>query len=134
MAEKFIRQYQIFFEKANDDLVAANYLLDGFNNHNLELKLDIIFFHFQQCSEKLIKSLLDFNKIKFPHNHNIKELINIANDNGIAIDNRDELSILTQFAVEGRYSVIHDDLDSADKYVAILKKLVTFVKEKLNYE
>ena len=47
----FLKQYEILFIKAKEDLVAAKYLLDGFNHHNLELNLDIIFFHLQQCAE-----------------------------------------------------------------------------------
>ena len=129
MAEKFLKQYNILFIKAKEDLIASKYLLDGFNNHNLELNLEIIFFHFQQCAEKSIKSILDFNHIKFPHNHNIKELIKIANDYNITIDNIDEFSMLTQYAVEGRYSIIHDDLNDADKYIEILENLLSFTKQ-----
>ena len=132
MAKKFLKQYEILYIKAKEDFVAGKYLLDGFNNHNLELKLEIIFFHFQQCSEKLIKSLLDFKEIKFPHNHNIRELIKLANDNKILIENKDELSMLTQYAVEGRYLIIHDDLSDADKYVEILDKLLIFIESHMS--
>ncbi len=131
MAKKFLKQYEILFLKANEDLVASKYLLDGFNNHNLELNLEIVFFHFQQCAEKLIKTILDYNSIKFPHNHNIRELIKIASDNLIVIDKIDELSQLTQYAVEGRYAVIHDDLDDADKYIQILDDLLEFIKKEI---
>ncbi len=130
--EKFLKQYEILFLKAKEDLIAAKYLLDGFNNHNLELNLEIVFFYFQQFIEKLIKAYLDFNKIKFPHTHDLKDLINLLEDNDINfIDNIDSIVLLTQYAVEGRYAIIHDDLDDIDKYIMILDELLEFVKKEI---
>ena len=132
MAEKFIKQYEILFNKAKVDFTASKCLLDGFNNQNLELNLEVIYFHFQQCAEKLIKSLLDFNGIKFPRNHNIRELIKIGQDNDLIFSNLYELSLLTQYAVEGRYAVIHDDLNDADKYIQILEEFLMNVSNATN--
>ena len=130
--EKFLRQYEILFTKAKEDLTVAKYLLDGFHNHNLELNLEIIFFHLQQCAEKLIKAFLDFNKIKFPHTHDLKELISLMEDHQINfINDVKPFILLTQYAVEGRYAVIHDDLEDADEYIEILEKLLLFVESKL---
>ena len=124
----------MLFIKAKEDYIAAKYLLDGFHNHNLELNLEIIFFHFQQSAEKLIKCLLDYNNIKFPHYHNIREMINIAHDNNIDINFKDELSQLTQYAVEGRYAIIHDDLDDTNTYIEILDSLIKYIKGKIDAE
>jgi len=133
VATKFLKQYEILFLKAKEDFVAAKYLLDGFNNHNLELNLEIVFFHFQQCAEKLIKSLLDLHNIKFPHSHDIEDLINLLNKNNIqSIDNIELLEDLSEYAVEGRYAIVHDDLYNADKYIVILNKLLEFVKTRLD--
>ncbi|MBL0709099.1 MAG: HEPN domain-containing protein [Sulfurimonas sp.] len=130
MAKKFLKQYEILLIKAKEDLVASKYLLDGFNHHNLELKLEIVFFHFQQCAEKLIKTILDFNTIKFPHSHDIEDLIKLVRlNNIIIISNIDELVSLSEYAVEGRYAIIHDDLDDADKYIKILDELLEFVEK-----
>ena len=131
MATKFLRQYEILFKKAKVDFNASKILLKSFENGDIELELEVIFFHFQQCAEKLIKTILDYNNIKFPHNHNIRELIKIANDNDIVIDNIDDLSQLTQYAVEGRYAVIHDDLDDADKYIELLNDFLEFVQKEV---
>ena len=128
MATKFLKQYEILIKKAIVDFNSAKGLLMLFEDGKIELDLEVIFFHFQQCAEKLIKTILDYKNIKFPHNHNIRELIKIANDNKIIIDNIDELSQLTQYAVEGRYAIIHDDLDDADKYIEILEELLNFIK------
>ncbi len=126
MAKEFLKQYEILFKKSKIDLASAKILLKSFEEENTELELEVIFFHLQQCAEKLIKTLLDFQCIKFPHNHNIRELIKLASDNKILINNIDELSMLTQYAVEGRYAIIHDDLSDTDKYINILEEL--FIK------
>jgi len=132
---EFLKQYEILITKAKEDFVAANYLLDGYNNHNLELKLEIIYFHLQQCAEKSIKSLLDFKNIKFPHTHDIEELINILNENNIKISNGiEKLTDLTEFTVDGRYAVVHDDLDDAEKYIDILKQLALHVEKVIKEE
>ena len=95
----------------------------------MELDLEIIFFHLQQSAEKLLKSILDCNRIKFPHSHDIEELIMLLNRNNIKIiQEADELILLTEYAVEGRYSIIHDDLDDAEKYIRILDKIMEYLK------
>ena len=81
MAKKFLKQYEILFKKAKVDLHGAKLLLTSFNNGDVELELEVIFFHLQQCAEKLIKTLLDFNKIKFPHSHDIEDLRSILEVN-----------------------------------------------------
>ena len=129
MAEKFLKQYEILLIKGKEDLVAAKYLLDGFNNHNLELNLEIIFFHLQQSSEKLIKALLDFNGIKFPRTHDLGDLIQLMRDSDINIDIvLDDLIELSDFAVEGRYAIINDDLDDSEKYISIIENLLSTTK------
>lgn len=132
MATKLLRQYEILFIKAKEDFVAAQYLLDGFNHHNLELNLEIIFFHFQQCAEKLIKTVLDIHQIKFPHTHDLDNLMTLLEENDIFLfENLHELLPLTDFAVEGRYTIIHDDLSDSDKYVVLLNILMDIVASKI---
>ncbi len=129
---KFLKQYEILYKKAKVDLNTAKVILESFENGNIELDLEVVYFHLQQCAEKLVKALLDYKKIKFPHNHNIRELINIAYDNSIQIDNKEELSQLTQYAVEGRYSIIHDDFDDTDIYIKILDTFLKSIDKELN--
>ena len=60
----------------------------------------------------------------------LESLYNLALKNNIAvIENVKTLLPLSDYAVEGRYAVIHDDLDSADEYMAILHQFVSYVKE-----
>ncbi|MBL0709103.1 MAG: HEPN domain-containing protein [Sulfurimonas sp.] len=129
---KFLRQYEILYKKSKIDLNTAKVVLEAFENGNIELELNVIFFHLQQCAEKLIKSYLDFHCIKFPHTHDLKNLIDIMEENNISfIEEKDFIVILTQYAVEGRYAIIHDDLDDADKYIKILDELLEFVEKEI---
>ena len=126
----FIKPYKTLHNKAKEDFVAALYLLDGFNNHGLELKLEIIFFHFQQCAEKLVKSILDYHGIKYPHIHDIEKLINLLEENKIYIEvNTETLIKLTEYAVDGRYDIIHDDMEDTSKYIDVLKKFFLHVEK-----
>ena len=74
---KFLRQYEILFKKAVVDLNSAKVIWISFEQGNIELDIEVIFFHLQQCSEKFIKSLLDFYQIKFPRTHDLQSLINL---------------------------------------------------------
>ena len=126
---KYLKQYQILFNKAKTDLTGAKILLDQFKNNNAELDFEIIFFHLQQCIEKLLKALLSKNEIYFPKTHDLEQLFNLINENKIDLaTNRKLLMKLNYYAVEGRYAVIHDDLDKADKYIIEL----TTLTEKVN--
>jgi HEPN domain-containing protein len=126
---QLIKQYEIYQTKAVEDLNAAKYLLDGYNFHNLEIKLEIIFFHLQQCAEKLLKAILDLNNIKFPKIHDLEELIELCKSHDIVLFENIEIIVdLTDYAVEGRYSVIHDDLQNVDRYIEIIDKLSGYVK------
>jgi len=133
MAKEFLRQYEVFLKKAITDFRAAKNLLRDFEDGEIELDLEIIFFHLQQTGEKLLKSLLSKNKLDFPRSHDLKLLVKILKSNNIEfIENIEELIPLTDYAVEGRYAVMHDDLGEVDKYIEILNKLIEFVKIKIN--
>lgn len=129
MEEEFLKQYQILFIKGKEDFVAAKYLYDGFENHNLELNLEIIFFHFQQAVEKFLKTVIDYNGIRFPRTHDIGDLVSLIRDNNITVllDIESFIS-LSNYAVEGRYSIIHDDIDDVGKYIISVDNLLKFVE------
>lgn len=68
---------------------------------------------------------MDFNKIRFPRTHDIGDLIDLLKDSGIEISPEFETLVdLTDYAVEGRYSMINDDLDNIDKYIVIIEDLL----------
>ncbi len=125
----------LFFYKANSDLNSAKYLLKAFENSEIEIDLETIMFHFQQSAEKLLKSLLSHHKIRVSKTHDIKEILRIAINNNIEIIGNTGLLIdLTSYAIEGRYAIIHDDLDDTNKYIKILEELQLFVKKQISSE
>ncbi len=111
MAE-FIKHYEILFNKANVDLKAAQNLYE------------VILFHLHQCAEKLIKSLLSFHKIEFPKVHDLEFLANILKEFNIETGLDFDLLIgLSDYAVEGRYALIHEeDIEEIEKYISMLRK------------
>ena len=119
----------MFLYKAIIDLNTSKYLLEAFNENKIEIDLETIFFHLQQCAEKSIKSLLTYHKVSFYKTHDIQELVQTLNDNNIiTLENIEKLEELTSYAVEGRYAIIHDDIYDIDIYIEILQKLTHFVE------
>jgi len=123
---------ELFLYKATVDFNAAKILLDLFEKDNKELDLEKINFELQQAVEKALKSILSFYKIKVPKTHQIQELIQLSKQNNIKlIENIDILTNLSDFAVEGRYAIICDDIEDTYEYIKITKKLLTFIKEQI---
>jgi len=105
--------------------------LEDFENGDEELDMEVIMFHLQQSVEKLLKSLLAYNKLHFTKTHSIEYLLDTITENNIEIvENTDKLIPLSEFAVEGRYAIIHDDLNDTDEYIVIVDGLIEFVKGK----
>jgi HEPN domain-containing protein len=131
--DQFIDQYQVLYNKARADLSAAQILLNEFNKNDSELDLDTIYFHLQQCAEKLLKSILSKNGINYPKIHDIERLFELLEDNNIGLNtNQVLLSELSDFAVEGRYAIINDNLFKTEEYISELNSLTTKVKDLLN--
>ena len=135
MAEKFLELYKTLFKKSKVDLNVAKLTLSNYELGQIELDLEVVFFHLQQSSEKLIKSILDIHKIKFPHTHDIENLNELLNNHNIKIKS-DIISLmpLSDYAVEGRYSVLHDNIEDASIYIKILETFTNEVKNKIEKE
>ncbi len=124
MAE-FLSQYQLLYNKAKTDFKAAQVLFYCFNRGESELDLEVIYFHLQQCAEKCFKSLLSFHQVNFPKVHDLELLVNLIIPLEIELHVDTDLLIeLSDFAVEGRYNVIHDDLEQAQRYFNELDSLI----------
>ena len=54
-------------------------------------------------------------------------MITLKQNNIKLASNIEELIPLTEFAVEGRYAVIHDNLEDTSKYIVILNELLEYV-------
>ena len=115
----------MFLYKAQIDLNSAKYLLQAFNEDKIEIDIEKIYFDLQQCAEKILKSLLSKHHIEFIKTHDIELLIDTCQTNKIPLIQDIEILIeLTDFAVEGRYSIIHDDMNEAQTYINILERLL----------
>ncbi|MCF6319648.1 MAG: HEPN domain-containing protein [Proteobacteria bacterium] len=72
-------------------------------------------FHLQQCAEKLLKSLLSNAKIRVLKIHDLDNLLDLLRVSEVKIIKDVEMLLpLTEYAVEGRYTIIHDDLPFDD--------------------
>ena len=121
----FLNQYEILFNKAKADLFAANVLYARFNEGNSELDLEVICFHLQQCAEKLIKAVLSKRQINYPKIHDLETLLTILNINDIDLKpDRNLLIELSDYAVEGRYAIMHDDLENIQNIFILLANMV----------
>ena len=121
----------MFLYKAQIDLTTAKYLQDAFNRDEIDIDIEKIYFELQQCSEKCLKSLLSKHSIKIPKIHDLEELIELCNDHNLElIDNVYSLIQLTDYAVDGRYSIIHDDIDDSENYIKLLETFITDISQK----
>ena len=121
---EFVKQYVVLYKKAKTDLHVAKILLDDFEKGDNELDLEVIMFHLQQCAEKLLKALLAFHGHHFTKTHSIETLVDaLTSSHSVILKGIEELIPLSDYAVEGRYAMIHDDLDDVGKYLKILDEL-----------
>lgn len=115
----------MFFYKAIVDLNSAKYLLEAFNEDKIDIDIEKIYFELQQSAEKLLKSILSKHVIIFPKSHDIEQIMNLCKQHGIElVENAEILIELSDYAVEGRYSIIHDDLNESEKYIEIIEKMI----------
>lgn len=84
---------------------AANDLLNADNNLKAEtIPLDTVCFHCQQAAEKLLKAFLVGKGRTYPITHDLLAILeNILPINSEAERLRDDLALLTPYAVEVRY-------------------------------
>lgn len=121
----FLNQYEILFNKAKADLSAANVLYTRLLEGNSGLDLEVICFHLQQSAEKLLKAILSKNQIYYPKIHDLETLHNLLTENNIELHTNQELLVeLNDYAVEGRYAVMHEELDSIKEIFTLVKDMV----------
>ena len=122
---KYLNQYQILFNKAKTDLSAARLLYRNFVSGNNEIDLEVVCFHLQQCAEKCLKAILSKNRSNFPKVHDLELLMNLVKQSNIELQlDNDLLTELNDFAVEGRYAILHDDLIMVENYFLEMDQLI----------
>ena len=125
MAE-FMKHYEVLLKKAKVDLRAAQNLYDDISRGDKELDYEVVLFHLHQCAEKFIKSLLARHEIDYPKVHDLELLADILSDKDIPTGLDIEILIeLSDYAVEGRYAFIHEDIKEVDNYIKMLDKVLT---------
>jgi HEPN domain-containing protein len=119
----------LFLYKAIVDLNSGKYLLEAFNADEIEIDIEKIYFELQQSGEKLLKSMLSKEAIRFPKSHDIEQIIELCREHNICLTEDIECLIeLNDYAVEGRYSIIHDDINEADRYIIVLERLIAVIR------
>jgi len=122
----------MFLYKAIIDFNSGKYLLKSFENDEVDIDIEKIYFDFQQSSEKLLKSLLTYNKVDIEKTHDIYKLLKLCKLHNIILEENIEiLSDLTEYAVEGRYGIICDDLNDTQTYIQAISTLIDFTHTQL---
>ena len=92
---------------------------------------EILGFHAQQATEKMLKAVIASCEVKYPFTPRIAELIDCITDQGIDFPSElDDVRLLTPFAVEFRYDFIDDEEDdlNINPTIELLEKLRDWVK------
>jgi HEPN domain-containing protein len=78
------REYaELLLEHAMSDLGACRVLMAAD-----DMRDDVVGFHAQQAVEKALKVSLVLADVDFPRSHDLRELVDIATDNDIAVPRR----------------------------------------------
>lgn len=118
---ELIKQYEILLKKSYTDIEVSKLLIES---KNCNIDQEVILFHLQQATEKLIKCLLVFNEIE--------KLVKIGSKNKIEFfPEIKELEYLTDFAVVGRYEFIGEDLEEINSIFNLVIDLKNFVEKEV---
>ena len=97
-----LKRAELLLAKARDDETLIEEII-----LNYKIKDEIIGFHAQQASEKLLKALLMSKNISYRRTHDLRELIDLISDYYIEFpETLMEIRTLSPFAVEFRYDYI----------------------------
>jgi HEPN domain-containing protein len=129
----FLRQYEILFKKASADFAAAKILHKTFEDAETSLDLEIVMFHLQQSVEKLLKSLLSKHNIHVTKTHSLTQLFNQLAEHSIDLTlTANHFIGLENYAIEGRYAIIHDDINDVENFILLVSELQESISKKLH--
>lgn len=125
-----LERAELLLAKARDDETLLEEIIS-----NDKIRDEIIGFHAQQASEKLLKALLMAKNITYRRTHDLRELIDLIRDNDIEFpESLMEIRTLSPFAVEFRYDYIpmeEEDDFNRQKALEIVQQLRTWVEHTL---
>lgn len=113
---------------ARSDLTLAQIGRDN----SMVLNEQICFHAPQQAAEKALKAVLLFYKVDFPLTHDLEELVDILDRNGIPLPKEIlDVGILTPYAVESRYPGYWDEITEheVDNALQLAEKIATWAGE-----
>ena len=112
---------------AKQDLKSAKFLLDM-----CPLPLEIICFHCQQATEKILKGYLIYQDIESPRTHDLRLLCKMCADIDETFDEISQSCInLTAYGVQPRYPLEIEILESdMQKAVIDAERVMNFVLQK----
>ncbi len=105
------------------ELGCADLKLVEKNLGDRDIREQMLLFHLQQAVQKILKSLLSFQHIKFPKIHDIEALVELCEEGGIILPEYiEEFINLTPYAVEFRYGLmLEETLDIYYYYEKVLE-------------
>jgi len=107
---------QQWLSKAEQDLRAAKHFLA-----EDEPLFEIIGFHAQQAAEKYLKALLVYHQIEFTKIHDLDKLLKlIARVDAPLAESLQDITVLTNYAVEIRYPGDHPEITLVDAQKAVV--------------
>lgn len=125
-----LERAELLLAKARDDETLLEEIIS-----NEKIRDEIIGFHAQQSSEKLLKALLMGKNISYRRTHDLRELIDLIRDNDIEFpESLMEIRTLSPFAVEFRYDYIpleEEDDFNRQKALEMVQQLRKWVENTL---
>lgn len=131
--DEFLKYYELLLRKASVDFHSAKHLFAGYQRGNSELDIEVVMFHLQQTAEKCLKSILSYHQIFYPKVHDLEFLLRLLSENGINLEiDAGTIIDLSDYAVEGRYGIIQDDLNDIEMYFSEVDLLLMQAKRILS--
>jgi len=125
-----LERAELLLAKARDDETLLEEIIS-----NEKIRDEIIGFHAQQSSEKLLKALLMGKNISYRRTHDLRELIDLIRDNNLEFpESLMEIRTLSPFAVEFRYDYIpleEEDEFNRQKALEMVQQLRKWVENTL---
>jgi HEPN domain-containing protein len=90
---------QRWAEKADHDLRNAEHTL----LLEVDCPFDTVCFHAQQCVEKYLKAALIWQSVMIPRTHDLRMLVQLAEEESALVLDLDVILPLNRYAVEARY-------------------------------
>jgi HEPN domain-containing protein len=118
-----------WLEKARRDFLTAQTGLDSARPFT-----DIICFHAQQATEKHLKAYLLWHELEFPRTHALEDLVLLAAQKDPDFsDLKDDVTMLTPYAVEARYPEFEEPLlEDTREIVRIARKVREVILKKMS--